>query len=79
MAFFNLAVVVSVFVFSSAFHKAPLILNASFGVFFIHIVPALQRCHLSVFSECCFLELLARPSSIRTLLLSGLVVPFTIL
>ncbi len=35
-------------------------------------LPALQRCHLSVFSECCFLELLARPSSIGTLL-SGLV------
>ena len=30
-------------------------------------LPALQRCHLSVFSECCFSELLARPSSIRTL------------
>ena len=37
-------------------------------------VPALQSCHLSVFSKCCFLELLARPSSIRTLLLSGFVV-----
>ena len=38
-------------------------------------LPALQRCHLSVFSECCFLELLARPSSIiRTLLLKFLVV-----
>ena len=36
-------------------------------------LPALQRCHLSVFFECCFLELLARPSSIRTLLLSGFV------
>ena len=36
-------------------------------------LPALQRCHLSVFSKCCFLELLARPSSIRTLLLSGFV------
>ena len=36
-------------------------------------LPALQRCHLSVFSRCCFLELLARPS-IRTLLLSGFVV-----
>ena len=35
-------------------------------------LPALQRCHLSVFSGCCFLELIARPSSIRTLLLSGL-------
>ena len=35
------------------------------------ILPALQRCHLSVFSECCFLELLARPSSIRTISLSG--------
>ena len=32
--------------------------------------PVLQRCHLSVFSKCCFLELLARPSSIGTLLLS---------
>ena len=31
MAFFNLAIVVSGF-FSSAFHKAPLILNASFWV-----------------------------------------------
>ena len=40
-------------------------------------LPALQRCHLSVFSECCFLELLARPSSIRTLLLSGFVVLFS--
>ena len=37
-------------------------------------LPALQRCHLSVFSECCFLELLARLSSIRTLLLSAFVV-----
>ena len=37
-------------------------------------LPVLQRCHLSVFSECFFLELLARPSSIRTLLLSGFVV-----
>ena len=42
-------------------------------------LPALQRCHLSEFSECCFLELLARPSSIRTLLLSGFVVLFSIL
>ena len=42
-------------------------------------LPALQRFHLSVFSECCFLELLARPSSIRTLLLSGFVVLFSIL
>ena len=41
-------------------------------------LPALQRCHLSVFSECCFLELSARPSSIRTLLLSGFVVLFSI-
>ena len=41
-------------------------------------LPALQRCHLSVFSECCFLELLARPSSIRTLLFSGFVL-FSIL
>ena len=32
-------------------------------------LTALQSCHLSVFSECCFLELLARPSSVRTLLL----------
>ena len=39
-------------------------------------LPALQRCHLSVFSECWFLELLARPSSIRSLLLSGFVVLF---
>ncbi len=31
-------------------------------------LPALQRCHLSVFSECCFLELLARSSSIGTVL-----------
>ena len=37
--------------------------------------PALQGCHLSVFSECCFLVLLARPSSIRTVL-SGFVVLF---
>ena len=44
-------------------------------------LPVLQRCHLSVFSKCFFffLELLARPSSIRTLLLSGFVVPFSIL
>ena len=42
-------------------------------------LPALPRCHLSVFSKCCFLELLARPSSIRTLLLSGFVVLFNIL
>ena len=42
-------------------------------------LPALQRCHLSVFSECCFLELLARPFSIRTLLRSGFVVLFCIL
>ena len=41
-------------------------------------LPALQRCHLSVFSECCFIELLARPSSIRTVL-SGFVVLFSIL
>ena len=41
--------------------------------------PALQRCHLSVFSECCFLELLAGPSSIRTLLLSGFFFFFSIL
>ena len=31
-----------------------------------------------LFSECCFLELLARPSSIRTLLSSGFVVLFSI-
>ncbi len=31
--------------------------------------PALQRCHLSVFSEHCFLELLARPSFIITVIL----------
>ena len=39
-------------------------------------LPALQGCHLSVFSECCFLELLARPSSITSIrtLLSGFVV-----
>ena len=42
-------------------------------------LPALQKCHLSVFSECFFSELLARPSSIRTLLLSGFVVSFSIL
>ena len=42
-------------------------------------LPALQRCHLSVFSECCFLELLVRPSSVRTLLLSGFVVLLSIL
>ena len=42
-------------------------------------LPALQRCHLSVFSECCFLELLARPSSIRTLLLGGFMFFFSIL
>ena len=35
-------------------------------------LPALQSCHLSVFFECCFLELLARPSSIRTLLVNVL-------
>ena len=34
---------------------------------------------LSVFFECCFLELLARPSSIRTLLVNGFVVLFGIL
>ena len=33
-------------------------------------LPALQRCHLSVFCECCFLELLASPSSVRTPILS---------
>ena len=37
-------------------------------------LPALQSCHLSVFSECCFLELLARLSSIRTLLFKFLVI-----
>ena len=39
-------------------------------------LPALQsqRCHLSVFSKSCFLELLARRFSIRTLLLTGFVV-----
>ena len=46
-------------------------------------LPALQsqRCHLSVFSECCFLELLARPSSITSIrtLLSGFVVLLSIL
>ena len=42
-------------------------------------LPALQKCHFSVFSECCFLELIARPSSIRTLLLSGFVVLFSVL
>ena len=44
-------------------------------------LPALQRCHLSVFSECCFLELLARPSSIISIrtLLSGFVVLLSIL
>ena len=41
-------------------------------------LPALERCHLSVFSECCFLELFARPSSIRTLLLSDSVALFSI-
>ena len=49
------------------------------AVIYPMILPALQRYHLSVFSECCFLELLARPSSSRTLLLSGLVVLFSIL
>ncbi len=33
-------------------------------------LPALQRCHLSVFSECCFLELLG--SLLLSLLLSGI-------
>ena len=42
-------------------------------------LPALQRCHMSVFSECFFLERLAGPSSVRTLLLSGFVVLFSIL
>ena len=40
-------------------------------------LSALQKFHLSVFSECCFLELSARPSSIRTLLLSVFVVLFS--
>ena len=40
-------------------------------------LPALQRCILSVFSECCFLELLVRPSSVRTLFLIGFVVLFS--
>ena len=31
-------------------------------------LPVLQGTHLSAFLKCCFLELLARPSSIRTLL-----------
>ena len=42
-------------------------------------LPALRRCHLSVFCESCFLDLLAGHSSIRTLLLSGFVVLFSIL
>ena len=42
-------------------------------------LPALQRCHLSVFSECCFSELLVRPSSVRTLLLSDFFVLLSIL
>ncbi len=42
-------------------------------------LPALQRCHLSVFSECFFLERLAGSSSVRTLFLSGFVVLFSIL
>ena len=42
-------------------------------------LPVSQRCHMSVFSECCFLELLARSSSIGTLLLSGFVILFSIL
>ena len=41
-------------------------------------LPALQSCHLSVFCECCFSELLARPSSIRPLLFNGFVL-FSIL
>ena len=46
MAFFNLAIVVSGF-FSSAFHKAPLILNASFwggggGGTYTFLYPALR-------------------------------------
>ena len=42
-------------------------------------LPALRRCHLPVFCECYFLDLLAGHSSIRTLLLSGCVVVFSIL
>ena len=42
-------------------------------------LPALQRCYLFVFSKCCFLGLLAGPSSISTLFLSGFVVLFSIL
>ena len=42
-------------------------------------LPALRRCHLSVFSKCCFLELLSWPSSIRTLFRSGFVVLLSIL
>ena len=94
-----LAIVVSGFIFCSAFHRAPLILNASLGcgavgggscTFFYQALlvvlfwlafqlHALQRWDLSVFSECCFLELLARLSSIRILLISGFVVLFSIL
>jgi len=40
-------------------------------------LPALQRCHLFVFFECCLLKLLARPSSVRIFLLSGFVVLFS--
>ena len=29
-------------------------------------LPVLQRCHLYVFSECCLLEFLAKPSPIKT-------------
>ena len=41
-------------------------------------LPALQRCHLSVFSKCCFF---ARPSSVTSIrtLLSGFVVLLSIL
>ena len=42
-------------------------------------LPALQSYHLTVFSECCCSEVLARPSSIRTHLVSGFVVLFSIL
>ena len=41
-------------------------------------LPALHSCDLSVFSECCFSELLARPSSIGPLLFNGFVL-FSIL
>ena len=44
LAFFCLAIVVSVFVLSSIFYRAPLILNASFGVFFIHLLVPSSSC-----------------------------------